>query len=271
MNKKIGLCLTGGGAKGAYQIGAVQALDDLGKYKDVAAYSGTSIGAANVAVLASTSIEKTREIWFNMPKDALTLSKPLLERIKNEKFRAFENGIYTMDTFERVMMPYIDSQKLKAKEVYITISESGEEDKGLLQIISSTYKHYIKKDSKVHYLPLQKLDQDTCLDVVKASCSIPIVFPAVVKDNKKYYDGGLFDNMPVLPLVEAGCTEIYIISISFLKQTLNVTKKYPNVLFHMIKPSKSLGRVLDFGEKHSKHIYDMGYNDTIEYFKNLEE
>jgi NTE family protein len=169
------------------------------------------------------------------------------------------------------MMQHIDYETLKDKEVYITISESGEESKGILQLFSSTYKHYIKKDSKVHYLPLQNLDQETCLEVVKASCSIPVVFPAVVKDNKKYYDGGLFDNMPVLPLIETGCTEIYVVVISFLKQQVNIKKKYPNVKFHILKPSKSLGKILDFGEKHSKRIYEMGYTDTIAYYKKLEK
>ena len=268
---KIGLCLTGGGAKGAYQIGAVQALSDLGKYNEITAFSGTSIGAANVSVLVSTSIRRTKDIWFNMPDDPLCLPVPLLERIKNEKLKAFGNGIYSMDTFEKVMMQHIDSEKLKYNEVYVTISESGVVEKGFMQLFSSTYNHYVKKDSKVHYLPLQTLDQESCLEVVKASCSIPIVFPAVVKDKKKYYDGGLFDNMPVIPLIESGCTEIYVVDISFFKQHINIVRKFPNVKFHMLKPSKSLGGILDFSEKHSAQIFEMGYTDTLAYFKKLEE
>jgi NTE family protein len=59
---KLGLCFTGGGAKGAYQIGAAQALSELGLLEKVQVFSGTSIGAANVSVLASSSVEKTRDV-----------------------------------------------------------------------------------------------------------------------------------------------------------------------------------------------------------------
>lgn len=269
MSDKIGLCLTGGGAKGAYQIGAVQALEDLGLYQEIKAFSGTSIGAANCSVLASTSIATAREIWFNMPDDALSLPKPITERIWKEKFKAFEKGIYTMDTFERVMMGKIDFDKLQEKEVYVTVSEVGEESKGLLEVIISSYQHYIKKVDKAHYIPLAEIDRDVCLDAVKASCSIPIVFPAVVNENKKYYDGGLFDNTPVTPLVKSGCDEIYVIDISFFKPSSDDLNEFPDVKFHVLRPSESIGKILDFSSEHSKDIYEIGYNDTISYFKKL--
>jgi len=269
MSKKIGLCLTGGGAKGAYQIGACQALEDLGLYQKVEAFSGTSIGAANSSVLASTDIETAKDIWFNIPDDALCLPKPLAERFKEDRLKALEKGIYSMDTFERVMMSKIDFNVLKNKEVFVTVSEVGEEAKGLFEVLISSYQHYIKKDIKAHYVLLSDLDEEVCLDAVKASCSIPIVFPAVVNEDKKYYDGGLFDNKPVKPLVEVGCDEVYIIDISFFKQYSDVSKEYPDVTFHIIKPSKSIGKILDFTPEHAKEIYETGYNDTMKYFKDL--
>lgn len=269
MSKKIGLCLTGGGAKGAYQIGAVQALEDLGLYKEVQAYAGTSIGAANCSVLASTSIETAKKIWFNMPPDALALPKPLTTRLKEERLKAFERGIYSMDTFERVMMGEINFDVLKNKEVYVTVSEIGEESKGLFNVLVSSYNHYIKKVDKAHYISLAELDKEICLDAIKASCSIPIVFPAVVNESKKYYDGGLFDNTPVTPLVNSGCDTIYVVDISFFKQPFDVLKEFPNVKFHVIKPTKSIGKILDFSQEHAKEIYEIGYFDTMNYFKKL--
>lgn len=269
MSKKVGLCLTGGGAKGAYQIGAVQALEDLGLYKEIEAFAGTSIGAANSSVLASRDISTARRIWFNMPENALSLPKPLTERFKEERFGALETGIYSMDTFEEVMMGEIDFDSLKDKEVYVTVSEVGEDSKGLLEVIVSSYQHYVKKDIKAHYLSLADLDKKICMDAVKASCSIPIVFPAVINENKKYYDGGLFDNTPVKPLVESGCDKIYVIDISFFKQLNDFEKEYPDVEFHFLKPSQSIGKILDFTKEHAQEIYAIGYNDTLKYFKEL--
>lgn len=266
MSEKIGLCLTGGGAKGAYQIGAIQALEELGIYQKVDVFSGTSIGAANASVLASSSIMQVKDIWFNIPENAIVVEKPLVNRIKEDGFKTFDNGIYTMNEFQNVMINKINTDILKDKRVYVTISEVGEEQSGLLNILPYTYKHYIKNESKVHYIPLHTLDHETCLDLVTASCSIPVAFPAIVKDNKKYYDGGLYDNMPVVPLIEEGCTEIYIIDISTINQPNNLRKKYPNIIFHILKSKKSLGKVLDFTVDHAKRLYDLGYNDTMIYF-----
>ena len=269
MKKKIGLCFTGGGARGAYQIGAAQALSDLGIYENISAFSGTSIGAANVAVMASTSIEKARDIWFNIPKDALKMREAIVTRLKKEKMNTFDNGLYTMETLNRIMIDLIDYDILLKKDVFVTVSESGDMEKGLFELIKSTYKHYIKKDSRVIYAPLKELSKEDQLKAVTASCSIPLVFPGVTGNDKKYYDGGVFDNTPIRPLVEIGCNEIIVIGISFFAFELIQSEKFDDVKIHQIKGRKKMGGVLDFSSKHSKEIYDYGYRDTMEYFTKL--
>ena len=57
---KIGLVLSGGGAKGAYQIGVLRALDEAGIKPAVIA--GTSIGAFN-ATLALVPSEQREAVW----------------------------------------------------------------------------------------------------------------------------------------------------------------------------------------------------------------
>lgn len=49
--QKIGLVLSGGG-KGAYEVGVWRAMEQLGLAKDIAAVSGTSVGALNAALFA---------------------------------------------------------------------------------------------------------------------------------------------------------------------------------------------------------------------------
>ncbi len=269
MENKVGLCFTGGGARGAYQIGAAQALSDLGIYENISAFSGSSIGAANVAVMASTSIEKAREIWFNIPEDALKMREALITRLKREKLSTFDNGLYTMETLNRIMIDLIDYDVLLKKDVFVTVSESGDMTKGLLELFRSSYKHYIKKDSKVLYVPLKELDKGDQIKAVTASCSIPVVFPGVTGNDKKYYDGGVFDNTPVRPLIDFGCNEVIVIGISFFAFELIQSEKFPNVKIHQIKGRKKMGGVLDFSSKHSKEIYKYGYEDTLKYFRKL--
>lgn len=62
---KIGLVLTGGGAKGAYQAGCLNALHKAG-YTRLSAISGTSVGAMNGILLAAGRLDAIDEAWSNL-------------------------------------------------------------------------------------------------------------------------------------------------------------------------------------------------------------
>lgn|GEM_PF-5830216 len=64
-NIKPGLVLSGGGAKGAYQIGCWQALEELG-ITNFAALSGTSVGALNAALISQGKYDAAYNVWDNM-------------------------------------------------------------------------------------------------------------------------------------------------------------------------------------------------------------
>ncbi|MDL2286000.1 patatin-like phospholipase family protein [Desulfococcaceae bacterium OttesenSCG-928-F15] len=96
--KKVGLVLSGGGAKGAYQVGVAKALVESGV--DIAAISGASIGSLNGAVLASApsfseGAKRLEEIWEALASDTpikpnfpyyLRLLAALGLRLRAEKF-----------------------------------------------------------------------------------------------------------------------------------------------------------------------------------------
>ena len=64
INKVYAIALEGGGAKGAYEIGAWKALDEAGiKYKAVA---GTSVGALNGAMMAMRDLKGAIDAWWNI-------------------------------------------------------------------------------------------------------------------------------------------------------------------------------------------------------------
>ena len=61
MDEKRALTLCGGGAKGAYEIGAVRALYELGEKFDI--ITGTSIGALTGAMLVQGDAEQLNRLW----------------------------------------------------------------------------------------------------------------------------------------------------------------------------------------------------------------
>lgn len=263
---KIGLCLSGGGARGAYQIGAAAALEELGILKSIKAYSGTSIGAANTLMLATNTLDICKKVWLEMSDDNLKKSEGLLQRLKRDGLKVFEEGIYKIDALESLMEEHVKKRKFKRVKAYATVAEVGDEKATFFDILKASYKHYKKEENRANYIELNKLKKDLMIKTVVASCSIPIVFSPVKQDGKKYYDGGIYDNVPVQPLIDAGCDEIIVVHLH--KLHLFRASNYPDIVFHEIKHKGSLGSILDFSKEHSEEIYQLGYKDTMEFFKN---
>ena len=64
LTKEYGLVLEGGGAKGAYQIGAWKAMREAGvKIKGIA---GTSVGALNGALICMDDLTNAEKVWENI-------------------------------------------------------------------------------------------------------------------------------------------------------------------------------------------------------------
>ncbi|MCD6482291.1 MAG: patatin-like phospholipase family protein, partial [Candidatus Izimaplasma sp.] len=118
--KKIGIALAGGGARGAYQIGAWKALSELGIVDKISAYSGASVGSLNAALFAMGDYETAENVWLNLDKNSLfNMEKNIFKRIYHEKLEFFDRGVYSTNKLEKLIDEIIDFEKLKDKEVYI--------------------------------------------------------------------------------------------------------------------------------------------------------
>lgn len=264
---KIGLCLSGGGARGAYQIGACQALEDLHIFQEISAFSGTSIGSVNASLVATMKPSEVREIWFSISPDLLKRTENTFKNIIKEKLEFKETGIYEIGELEKTLRNHLDLNKLKKSEVYITLSDGGEVNEGIFGLFRNSYQHYIKKDSKVIYAPLHEVSDDNLVfKEILASCSIPIVFAPTPLGGHQYYDGGVYDDVPVRPLIDAGCDTIIVVHLH--RFHLFDKAKYPQITFHEIVSKQKLGGLLNFDPEQSKKIYEYGYSDTIKYFEN---
>lgn len=72
-SEPLGLVLSGGGAKGAYEVGVWQAIDEEGLAEDVAAISGTSVGALNAALFAARP-DAAEALWLEKMEEVFTLN-----------------------------------------------------------------------------------------------------------------------------------------------------------------------------------------------------
>ena len=89
----LGLVLSGGGAKGAYEVGVWQALHEAGLVGDVAVVSGTSIGAVNAALFASWPDPKGAErLWLENLGKVFVPNDSILQMASERKFAEFLDG-----------------------------------------------------------------------------------------------------------------------------------------------------------------------------------
>jgi len=191
-------------------------------------------------------------------------TESFFKRLLKERMELVDHGIFKINELRTLLQQNLDLEALRKKEVYIAISEGGSANTGLFGLIKASYQHYIKKDSKAVYIPIADQSEKDIYNFILASCSIPIIFPGIQINDRKYYDGGVYDNVPVKPLVESGCDTIIVLHL--LKFNFVDKGKYPGINFCEIKHKHSLGGILNFDHEQAKKTYQLGYLDTLAYF-----
>ncbi len=264
--KKIGLALAGGGARGAYQIGAWKALTELGITNNISVYSGASVGSLNAVLFAMGDYDLAKEIWLKLDKDSLfNIEKQIYKRIFREKLNFLNRGVYNTKRLEKLMDNTIDYNNIKDKEIYVATTYLGGEKSTFFDLLRTNYKHYFKSDNQINYHLLRDMKHEDIRKVMLASCAIPVAFRPIRIGNETFYDGGILDNTPYQPLIDAGCEVIIIIDL--FKATFIKKKVVTGVKLITVHPRRSLRGVLDFNNKYIQRRFDLGYIDTMEKIK----
>lgn len=260
MAKKIGLALAGGGARGAYQIGAWKALKEFDVFDKIDVFSGASVGSLNAVLFAMGDYDLAYDTWMNLDKDTLFKSdKNIFKRFINEKLSFFEKGIFKTDELERIMTEVVDFELIKDKKVFVATTRIGDKDAHFYDVIKANYKHYFKKDQQVDYYDINNYSFNDKKKVLLASCAIPIVFKPVQIQGKTYYDGGVLDNAPYEPLIDAGCDVIIVVDLYTFSQMRLTREKRANLF--VCYPKKGLRGILDFRNEYLLRRFDLGYQD----------
>lgn len=262
----MGLALAGGGARGAYQIGVWKALREYGYDTLFDAFAGASVGSLNAMLFAMEDFEKAEELWMSLDKDTLfNVEDNFFKRIMKEKFKFLNKGMFKTEKLEKMIDEAIDFSLLKEKEVYIAATKVGSEDGGFFDLIQTNIEHFLKSNSQIAYKSIQEMDKKNVKAALLASCAIPVVFHPVTIDGQTYYDGGLLNNIPYQPLIDAGCEKI--LAIDLYKFSFSRKKSVEGIKFEIVHPKKSLRGVLDFRKKYVHRRFDLGYDDMKEFIE----
>ncbi len=258
--KKLGIALAGGGARGAYQIGAWRALKEYEIDTKITAYSGASVGSLNAVLFAMGDYDTAYDTWMKLDRNSLfNLEKKIYKRVFKEKLNFLNRGVYNTKRLEKLMEESINFDKIKDKDIFIATTHLGTEKSTFFDLIRMNYRHYFKSDHQIAYQELSKFKHEDVIKILLASCAIPIAFKPVQIGEKTFYDGGLLDNTPFQPLIDAGCDTIIVIDLFTFSPMRH--KKVDGIKMYTCYPKKSLRGVLDFSTKHIKRRFDLGYHD----------
>lgn len=252
--KRLGLVLEGGGARGAYQAGVLKALFEAGyKFDGVA---GTSVGALNGVMVAQNRFEDSMKIWREIDfANVLDINNNYGENVVNKNFDQ-ETIRYFYNYVKKIIgQGGLDTTKIK-NLIKANIDEDLLRDSGI-DFGIMTYSVTEKQPLSIF---VEDMAKDKVADYVMASASFP-VFKKTVVDGQEFIDGGVYDNMPINMLLDKGYKDIVAIETKS-----SIPKKYPkdkNSQVFYIKPSEKPGRVMNFTSQSTERAIQIGYLDGL--------
>ena len=245
--KKTALVLSGGGSRGAYQMGVWRALTELGWSFDMVV--GVSVGSLNGAMVVQEEQLLAETLWRDLETDHIfdVANDAQTGDFAMEFLRQGGAGSKGLKSF---VNKYVDEDRIRNSEI----------DFGIVTVEFPSMKpRYLwKKD-----IPAGKIG-----DFVMASSSAyPAVQPYEI-DGVKYIDGGYEDVLPIHMAVKHGATDIVAVYLRAVG-VFNKNKEFQsaneaNLTF--IQPRWELGNFLLFDRANTARIMRLGYQDAMKAF-----
>jgi NTE family protein len=189
--------LSGGGARGALQAGALRALLEADIRPDMLV--GTSAGAINAAYLAVhgvnlASVESLAQAWHDAVSGDLLTPNYVWATLSTLFNRSGRGGYQRMRDFfiAHGLSPEVRFGDLHGVRLIVVAAEL---NCGCPVLYGTDPQHLV-------------------LDAVLASAALPPWVPPIEREGQLLIDGGLISNLPVEPAVTQGATEIIALDLA---------------------------------------------------------
>ena len=197
---KIGLVLSGGGAKGLAHIGILKSLEEAGITPDI--ITGTSMGSIMGGLYAiGYTADEIKEIALSAQWDILLSNKTFMNEVVFEEKDYYNRYLYELNmTGLHLDLPkgLIEGQELSNMLSFVTRPVHDINNFKNLPIPYACIAADIETGLKV------VLNEGSLARSMRASMAIPSVFTPVEIDGKLLVDGGLVHNFPVEESIEMG-------------------------------------------------------------------
>lgn len=180
-NDANGLVLAGGGAKGHAHVGILQAMEEYGIPVDHV--GGTSIGSIMAGFVglgydAQHLFTEARDVFMSNPTPSSEYNwLPIFSLISGKKLQQLLDHYFGRVNIEDLWLPFF--------------------------CISSNLS---KSKMKIH-------DRGPLSDAIRASISLPGIFPPAIQDQSLLVDGAIFNNFPVDVMVKRSVGNVIAVSL----------------------------------------------------------
>lgn len=246
---KIGLALSGGGAKGFAHLGVFKLLEESGLKPEI--ISGTSAGSLMGVLFADGySAEEIKNMFIGR------------EFSEFAQLQIPKSGLFNYDRFQDFLRRHLRTKRIEDLPIP-TVIVATDLDRGCSHEFRS----------------------GPIVEAVTASCCMPIVFSPVLIDGVHYVDGGLFRNFPVSTIRDE-CEYVIGVNVSPLipqryKQTLlHIAQRTYHYVFKanaiedrelcdILIEAKEVGLYKTFDLENINLISEIGYEAAVEAFQKV--
>lgn len=247
-NDRNALVLTGGGARGAFQAGAMKAMvqiaQRLGHDRPFDVISGVSAGGINAAYYAASchdltkGIQQLADFWCNLNttnvfrSDVTSLSRigvrwtmdlllgGILKQTKNKSLL----DTSPLHRLLRENLPFRNIQKnIKAGHLYaleLTATNYSNSESVSFVHAQDDLINWQRQKRRSYHTPIH-------IDHVMASAAIPLFFPPVKIGAHHFGDGCLRNTAPLSPSLRLGCRRLFIIGVRKEVETYDLETEIP--------------------------------------------
>jgi NTE family protein len=248
--QKIGLVLSGGGARAAYQVGVLKAISELINtpcYNPFPIICGTSAGGLNAAGIASRAdclsdaVAELEHVWANFKtadvyrtdwSGVLGCAAKFLWTIAFGRLHK-DRPVSLLDN---TPLYFLLERELMLSRISEVI------DKGYLDALCITASGYSSGESVSFFQGKKDLDgwkrarrigihTDIKIEHLMASAAIPLLFPAVHINREYFGDGAMRQLAPISPALHLGAEKVLVIGVSSdgEKAVREKTDGYPSI------------------------------------------
>ncbi len=260
-SEKLALVLTGGGARGAYQVGVLKYVSEIVPDPKFKILLGSSAGAINVSALASqrgsfqAAVHEMELVWKHLTIDQvmkigiLSLGRKVLLWIVNLTFggiwgRPLTNSLIDTTPLKQLIhdiyRPDIVAEKIERGDIEAIAVTATE-------IATASSVTFVQAKEHKQWMRAKRRSEPAKITAehVLASAAIPFFFKAVRIGLRQYVDGSVRSSTPLSPAARLGATKIFSIGVRKSTSASDIFREQGDVVEDEPSASDIAGLVLN--------------------------